>query len=223
MGTGSCTKSPAWEERRGHGREERGGGVTGRRSRGVTGGRSRGVTGGWSTVGGSRAGGTGGITGGWSGGSWAGGVGGVTGRRSAVGGSQAGAQGSRVGGARAGHGWQGHGGVTDPQRSACPPPHSHWSRRHQRLLRSQGATRGRSTALPVPQPILLATAAVSPKRRSEQVSPMHRPPVGWLPHPLGQGLRGYRPGAHCCPASPRPPQAGAFTGPWAFTYPLPPA
>ena len=61
MGTGSCTKSPAWEERRGHGREERGGGVTGRRSRGVTGGRSRGVTGGWSTVGGSRAGGTGGI------------------------------------------------------------------------------------------------------------------------------------------------------------------
>lgn len=222
MGTGSCTKSPAWEERRGHGREERGGGVTGRRSRGVTGGRSRGVTGGWSTVGGSRAGGTGGITVGGAGGhgreEWGvtGGrsvVGGVTGRSTGVTGGRSAGR-SRVAGA-----W----GVTDPQRSACPPPHSHWSRRHQRLLRSQGATRGRSTALPVPQPILLATAAVSPKRRSEQVSPMHRPPVGWLPHPLGQGLRGYRPGAHCCPASPRPPQAGAFTGPWAFTYPLPPA
>ena len=26
MGTGSCTKSPAWEERGGHGREEHGGG-----------------------------------------------------------------------------------------------------------------------------------------------------------------------------------------------------
>ena len=25
MGTGSCTKSPAWEERGGHGREEQGG------------------------------------------------------------------------------------------------------------------------------------------------------------------------------------------------------
>ena len=74
-----------------------------------------------------------------------------------------------------------------------------------------------------PQPILLATAAVSPKHRSEQVSPMHRPPVGWLLHPLGQGLRGYGPGAHCCPASPHPPQAGAFTCPRAFPYPLPPA
>ena len=83
-----------------------------------------------------------GVMGGRSGGSRAGGA--------WWGGSQAGAQGSRVGGARAGHGWQGHGGVTDPQRSACPPPHSHWSRRHQRLLRSQGATRGRSTALPGP-------------------------------------------------------------------------
>ena len=92
------------------------------------------------------------------------------------------------------------GGVMDPRSSARPPTHSHWS--HRCPLRShRGHLRTSPQPYQAPQPTLLATAAVSLKCWSGQVSRMHKPLVGWLPHPRGQGLRG------CCrkPTATQPP------------------
>lgn len=66
----------------------------------------------------------------------------------------------------------------------CPPPHAHWSCHRWRPLRSQGATRGRSTALLGPSARSPCHSRGLPKRRSGRASPVHRPSVGWPLHPL---------------------------------------
>lgn len=80
----------------------------------------------------------------------------------------------------------------------CPPPHAHGSCHRWCPLRSQGATRGRSIAFLGPSACSPCHNRGLPKRQPGRVSPVHRPSVGWPPHPLRQGPRGYRPGAHCC-------------------------
>lgn len=111
------------------------------------------------------------------------------------------------------------GGVTDTWHSAWPPTHSHWSRRCP-LRSHRGHLRTGPQPYRAPQPILLAAAAVSLTCWSGRVGRMHKPLVGWLPHPQDKACVAAA-GSPLPPGLPSPSWGWSLHAPQGLCTPTP--